>query len=93
MKEFLYTVTDPNGIHARPAGKLATFAKQFDSSVHVYYGEKEADAKRLLSIMSLGAVCGGSLRFVIAGKDEESARESLLSFCNEALGEKGERTE
>lgn len=29
MKEFKYTITDPEGIHARPAGELVKAAKQF----------------------------------------------------------------
>ena len=29
MKEFQYTITDPEGIHARPAGELVKAAKAF----------------------------------------------------------------
>ena len=32
MKEFTYIIQDKNGMHARPAGRLATFAKQFSGS-------------------------------------------------------------
>ena len=28
MKEFKYTITDPEGIHARPAGELVKAAKE-----------------------------------------------------------------
>ena len=30
MKEFKYTITDPEGIHARPAGELVKVCKEFD---------------------------------------------------------------
>lgn len=86
MKEFFYTIKDPNGMHARPAGKLATFAKQFDAEIRVKYKDREADVKRLLSLMSLGAVCGGELHFCITGSDEEGAKEALEQFCNESWG-------
>lgn len=86
MREFFYTVEDPNGMHARPAGRLATFAKQFDAEIRVFYNEKEADAKRLLSLMSLGAVSGSVLRFCVTGTDEEETAESLLRFCKESWG-------
>ena len=33
MKEFKYTITDPEGIHARPAGELVKAAKQFTSTI------------------------------------------------------------
>ncbi len=86
MKEFSYTITDPNGMHARPAGKLATFAKQYTSQIKVEYNGKEADGKRLLALMSLGAVCGTQLKFTISGDDEESAAHGLESFCKEKWG-------
>ena len=38
MKEFQYTITDPEGIHARPAGELVKAAKAFTSSIE---GEDE----------------------------------------------------
>ncbi len=86
MKEFCYKIEDPNGMHARPAGKLANFAKQFEEEIHVAYREKEADAKRLLSLMSLGAVFGSVLCFRITGAREEETARELERFCNEAWG-------
>ena len=35
MKQFTYTITDPSGIHARPAGMLAKAAKALDSTVTI----------------------------------------------------------
>ena len=44
MKQFTYTITDPVGIHARPAGLLAKAAKALDSTVTITKGEKSAAA-------------------------------------------------
>lgn len=44
MKQFTYTITDPVGIHARPAGLLAKFAKTQDSTITISRGEKSAAA-------------------------------------------------
>ena len=81
MKQFTYTVTDPNGVHARPAGKLATFAKQFSSDIQITCGEKEADAKRLIAVISLGATKNVILTFTVVGEDEEQAANALEQFC------------
>ena len=81
MKQFSYQIEDPNGMHARPAGALATFAKRFVSDVRVSVGKKEADAKRLLSLMSLGATLGTTLQFSITGDDEVLAAQELEQFC------------
>lgn len=80
MKRYMYTIQDPNGMHARPAGSLVTFAKQFSSGIRVRAGGKEADAKRLLSLMSLGATCGTELTFEVEGEDEDRAVTELARF-------------
>ena len=85
MKEFTHRVGDKNGLHARPAGLLAMVAKSFESEIKVYAQGKEADCKRLLSLMSLGAKEGTELRFVINGADEEMAEKALKSHCAEKL--------
>ncbi len=87
MKEFTYTVKDVNGMHARPAGKLATFAKRFSSEIRVKNGAREADGKRLLSLMALGALHGSVLTFSFVGADEEEACRELERFCIEAWGD------
>ena len=93
MKQFSYQIEDPNGMHARPAGALATFAKRFASDVRVTLGEKEADAKRLLSLMSLGARCGSTLTVQALGEDEEEAARALEELCRVQLGApKGKET-
>jgi len=90
MKEFIHQIKDPNGMHARPAGRLATYVKQFESDVRVRVGEKEADAKRLLSLMSLGAAYGAELHFFIEGADEEIACQKLEKYCEDALSVGGD---
>ena len=85
MKQFTYLIGDENGMHARPAGKLATYAKRFVSDVRVSANGKKADGKRLLSLMSLGAAKGAALEFTITGEDEEQACQTLRQFCEENL--------
>ena len=88
MIEFTYQIKDPNGMHARPAGKLATFAKQFSSDIRAKTAEKEADAKRLLALMSLGAKSGTVLTFTVSGEDETSAAQELQNYLEHSYGEK-----
>lgn len=85
MKEFTYTIEDPNGMHARPAGMLATFAKRFQSDIRIKAGEKEADAKRLLSLMSLGATHGTCLTVSVSGEDEELAARELQDYFSKKM--------
>lgn len=85
MKEFTYTVKDPIGIHARPAGLLVRKASAFSSEVSLECGGKTADAKRLFSIMGLGVKSGDTITVKIEGKDETEAAELLRKFLEENL--------
>ena len=50
MKQFTYTITDPVGIHARPAGVLAKQAKALDSTVTIAKADgKSAAATKLMA--------------------------------------------
>lgn len=82
MREFRHVVDDINGLHARPAGMLATVCKGFDCEIKVSALGKEADGKRLLSLMSLGAKHGTELCFKISGADEDAAVSAIREHFN-----------
>lgn len=85
MKEFCYKVTDPEGLHARPAGTLVKQASSYTCVVKVKCGEKQADAKRIFGIMSLGVKNGQEVTIVVDGEDEDKAYDELLKFFEENL--------
>lgn len=83
MKEFTYTITDPVGIHARPAGMLAKKAAGFKSTVTVIKGEKKADTRRLMALMGLGIKCGETITVQAEGEDEQAAADEIKAFLIE----------
>jgi phosphocarrier protein len=85
MKSFDYTLKDPVGIHARPAGLLVSEAKKHLSTIEVKKGDKIGDAKKLFSIMKLGAKCGETVSFIVNGEDEDKAVEELKKFVEANL--------
>lgn len=85
MKEIKYTVKDPVGLHARPAGLLVKEAMAFQSKITISGNGKSADAKRLLSLMGLGIRQGMEIECVITGEDEEAAYHALLGFMEKNL--------
>ena len=58
MKSFIFTITDPAGVHARPAGLLVKEVLKLDSKITIFSGDKSADATRLMAIMRLGIQIG-----------------------------------
>ena len=77
MEEITYTVKDKNGLHARPAGTIVNEAKKFKSEITVIKDGKEANGKRILSVMALGAKYNSTLKFEIKGEDEKEAKQGI----------------
>ena len=85
MKEFKYGVTDPEGLHARPAGILVKKAAEFQSKIMIDKAGKAADAKRILGVMGLGVKKGEEVTITAEGEDEETAIVALEAFFKENL--------
>ena len=80
MKELSYVITDPEGIHARPAGALVKEAAAFTSKITIGKDGKEVDAKRIFGIMGLAAKQGQTIVLKAEGDDEDAAIEKLGTF-------------
>ena len=85
MKDFKYVITDPEGIHARPAGILVKQAAGYQSAVTIAKGEKSADAKRIFGVMGLGVKTGEEITTTVEGADEDTAAAELETIFKENL--------
>ncbi len=85
MKTFNYTITDPIGIHARPAGLLAKAAKASGSKVTISANGKSADASKLILLMGLGIKCGTEVTVSVEGGDEAKAADDMEQFFKSNL--------
>lgn len=85
MQTFIHVISDPLGLHARPAGLLVKAASAYQSTVTVSTPAGSADAKRIMALMRLAAKQGTELTFQIEGDDECSAVRGLKAFLQENL--------
>ncbi len=85
MKTFAYAITDPAGIHARPAGLLVKEAKKFESKISVAKGVRKADLKKLFAVMGLGVKQGETITIEVEGADEEAAAAAVEAFLKANL--------
>lgn len=87
MKTFTYAITDPMGLHARPAGRLAKIVKAMDGSVTIARedGGKSVSASRLMAIMSLGVKTHETVAVTVEGGSEEENAAALERFFRENL--------
>ena len=86
MKEFEFVVTDPVGIHARPAGNLVRQLKKYGGTkISLTKGEKTVDGLRLMAVMGLGVRQGDTVKFRVDGGDEEAVAADLQAYLKENL--------
>ena len=74
------TVLNSVGLHARPATYFIQKANSYQSSLWVECGDRRANAKSLLGILSLGITKGTRINIVADGADEADAIEGLSNL-------------
>jgi phosphocarrier protein HPr len=75
--ERVFTVQSPLGLHARPAGRLASLAGRFDSEISLGRGDEWVSGASVLSILCLAATQGTVLSVRAVGEDAEQAVAEL----------------
>ena len=77
------TITNPTGLHLRPAGILCKTAMQFRSAVTFTFGHTTANAKSVLSVLGACVKSGDE----IEGADEKEALTAMVEAVESGLGE------
>ena len=83
--EFGFTVKDPLGIHARPAGELAKLIKKFDCRFVIEANGHIAENGSIMQLMSLGASCGSELKCRAEGREAAEAIKEVQKFLEQKL--------
>jgi phosphotransferase system HPr (HPr) family protein len=73
-------ITNPRGLHMRPAVQFAQVAGKFQSAVTVKWGERSADGKSPLAMMAnMLAPPGAELTVEVNGPDARAALDALIA--------------
>lgn len=82
-------ISNPSGLHLRPAGELCQLAIEFECKVMFKYAEGTgtANAKSVLSVLGACVKCGDTVEFVCDGVEEEEAMERIKTLVKNGLGE------
>lgn len=87
MEIINFKFKNEHGMHARPSGQLSQLAMQFESVINVKKDEKDASAKGVFSLMSLGIKKGDSVVITIEGEDEKKVKEAIAKFLEDNFSE------
>jgi phosphotransferase system HPr (HPr) family protein len=80
VSEMEFEVSEPSGLHARPAAAFAAAANTYESSVvieNVTRGTGPVNAKSVVGLLTLGVNQGHRVRIRADGPDAEDAVEHL----------------
>lgn len=85
MRSFHYTITDPVGIHARPAGLLVKQVKTYESKITIEKDGSEVNALKLMALMGLCVKKGDTITVRVEGPDEARAAGDLEAWMQANL--------
>ena len=83
------TINNRLGLHARAAAQLVRLASSFQSKIKLLRTDNSviADAKSILSVLTLAASKGVELEIEIEGEDEQTAFEAIQEIFSNGFGE------
>lgn len=81
------TVTNPSGLHARPATELVRVASALTSTTQLLLGDRTVDARSVLSVMGAAIAGGQTLTVRCEGEQAESDLAVVVAAVASGLGE------
>ncbi len=90
MKDLKLLITNPVGLHARPATLFVKCAKLSNSDIRVRNASEYGswvDAKSIMAILTLGVEKDHYIEVSIDGPDEESTAQSIKSLVENGFQE------
>lgn len=89
MIETAVKIINPLGLHARAAAQLVRLAGSFKSKINLIRNDNAvmADAKSILSVLTLAAAKGTELQLNVDGVDEDQASEAIIALIEKGFGE------
>jgi len=88
---FEAVVTNPSGLHARPAAAFVKAASRHDAEVRIAdleTGADEVSGRSLLALMALGIRQGSRVRVRASGPEAEAALAELRALIDDGFGER-----
>ena len=88
MRQTTLTIVNPLGLHARAASKVVDVAKNFAAKITLTNGSGgEADAKRIMSLLLLGAAIANQASPRFEGQGQHAAFDALTELINAGFHE------
>lgn len=80
-------VTNPTGIHTRPAALLVQLASGFESEFYMHMYGYRINGKSILGVMTLAADQGAEMELEFDGPDEKEALAAVVRLFESGFSE------
>ena len=87
MVSDMIKITNPSGLHLRPAGIFCREAMRFRSLITFGAKGSTANAKSVLSVLGACVKCGDVIELRCDGEDEAMAMDAMRRAIETGLGE------
>lgn len=89
---FSWTITNPTGIHARPASAIARSLSQFDADVQLANGDRMLNAKSMNNVARLAIKCGDVITLHARGPQAQRAIDAFAALAATQFGDEVQET-
>lgn len=73
------TITNPAGLHARPAAIVVDRLRAFEADVSIEANGRRANAKSITALLGLGAAVGEGVQIIARGPQAQAAAEAVIA--------------
>ena len=74
------TITDSNGLHARPVAMLARRGRDFQADTRLITAKGTVEAGDLFAVLGCEVLCGEEIEVECQGPEEEEALAAVLEI-------------
>lgn len=81
------TICNKLGLHARAATKLAVLASEYDATVTLIQGDKQASAASVLGLLMLETGMGKTIKLIAEGPDAKPVLDAICALIDSRFDE------
>ncbi|NLY18809.1 MAG: HPr family phosphocarrier protein [Clostridiaceae bacterium] len=80
-------IKNASGLESKVAARLIQKASGYESNIWIQKGDRKANAKSLLGILSLSVSKGEKVLLIADGSDEQIALQDLVNFAEREMSD------
>jgi phosphocarrier protein FPr len=80
------TITNPSGLHARPAAIVVDRLRGFDADISIEANGRRANARSITALLGLGAAVGDGVRVLAQGPEAQAAADTVVAVLTSSDG-------